>query len=358
MAIINRKQQLGQFMTTKYQYILQGMKIPENVKHIIEPMTGKGDLIEFIDTEKYILFQNSDEKSEYIIELYDIDPQSDAIIQRDTILNPPNYKNKFLITNPPYLARNKSLNKELYNLYNQNDLYKCLILELIKQGSPYGILIIPVNFWSSIRKNDIELREMFINKYNILRLNIFEEQVFDDTTITICSFQYELKKIKKEQEINIHIYPIMKNLIGELNKDNNFMLGGSVYNLNTSKYKIYRLTKENKEKKNTNLLVKCIDDNINNKIAMDFVSDDKIFIDNTPNLSARTYATLIIEPAISIDDQKILKNHFNDFLNEWRNEYHSLFLANYRESNDIARKRISFDLIYLITGNILDVMNY
>jgi hypothetical protein len=49
-----------------------------------------------------------------------------------------------------------------------------------------GILIIPLNFWSSIRLSDIELRKVFLEKYDVILLNIFEEQVFDDTTYTIC----------------------------------------------------------------------------------------------------------------------------------------------------------------------------
>ena len=37
----------------------------------------------------------------------------------------------------------------------------------------------------------------------------------------------------------------------------------------------------------------------------------------------------------------------------YREKYHSLFLTNYRESKDIARKRISFDLVYQIVGHLL-----
>ena len=45
---------------------------------------------------------------------------------------------------------------------------------------------------------------------------------------------------------------------------------------------------------------------------------------------------------------------FNEFLEAKREKYHSLFLTNYRESKDIARKRISFDLVYQIVEFILD----
>ena len=54
------------------------------------------------------------------------------------------------------------------------------------------------------------------------------------------------------------------------------------------------------------------------------------------------------------EKQKQLVIKFNKFLNENRKKYNSLFLTNYRESKDIARKRISFDLVYSITEYILD----
>ena len=84
------------------------------------------------------------------------------------------------------------------------------------------------------------------------------------------------------------------------------------------------------------------------------IFDNTIYIDNTPKQSARTYATLIIEPNISEEKQKQLIVKFNNFLQEHRKKYNSLFLTNYRESKDIARKRISFDLIYSIIGYILE----
>jgi hypothetical protein len=338
----SNKQELGQFYTTNQEYILQGMKIPDNIKTIIEPFTGNGDLLTFIEKEKYI------------IECYDIDPKKKYIIKKNTIKNPPNYKDKYLITNPPYLARNKSKDKTLFDIYDVNDLYKCVIKEILTNICIGGILIIPLNFWSSIRLADIELRKSFLEVYDIILLNIFEEQVFDDTTYTICSFQFELKKTNLNK-LNIIIYPAKIKIETELNKTNNFMIGGDIYNLplkNT--YKITRLTKKNKDKESTNILVKCIDDNMNNQIGLSFVDDKDVYIDNTPNQTARTYATLIIEPKIEKDKQKQLINKFNSYLTKHRTKYNSLFLTNYRESKDIARKRISFDLVYSISGYILE----
>ena len=342
------KQILGQFYTTNHEYILQGFKIPDNIINIVEPFTGNGDLIIYIEKEQ------EKNKVNYNIECYDIEPKKDYIIKEDTINNPPNYNNKYIITNPPYLARNKSKDKLLFDKYGVNDLYKCVIKDILTNICLGGIFIIPLNFWSSIRIADIELRKLFLEKYDIILLNIFEEQVFNDTTYTICSFQFELKK-NNNNKLNIIVYPSKTIINTELNDNNNYMIGGDIYNLQLKNiYKITRLTNKNKIKSNTNILVKCIDDNIDNQIGLSFVDDKDIYIDDTPNQTARTYATLIIEPPINKNKQKELIIKFNKFLTEHRIKYNSLFLTNYRESKDIARKRISFDLVYSITEYILE----
>ena len=341
------KQKLGQFYTTNYDYILQNLYIPENIIKIIEPFAGNGDLLNFIK-----------DKDNYHIECYDIEPKKDYIIQKNTILVPPNFNNSFILTNPPYLARNKSNDKELFDKYKTNDLYKCFIEILILNECLGGILLVPLNFICSIRKNDIDLRKKFISKYNIITLNIFEEQVFEDTTYTICSFQFEKKE--QEKEIKVYIYPSNINFNIKLNINNNYTIGGDIYNLEQNdKYKIDRATRLYDNKDNfTNILVKCIDDNINNKIGLKIV-DDKIrdkYIDNTPKLSARSYAILVIKPKITIIQQQKLVELFNNFLNEKRNNCNSLFLSNYRESKEIARKRISFTLVYEICNYLLNMI--
>ena len=349
------KQKLGQFFTTNHKHILQDMKISPKIKNIIEPFCGDGDLVSFITSQ-------TSQHSKAKIECYDIDPKKDFITKRDTIKNPPNYNGKYVITNPPYLARNKSDTKELFDQYDCNDLYKCFIKELCSNYCIGGIIIVPLNFWCSIRKNDIDLRRFFLKEYNVNLINIFEEKVFDDTSYTVCSFQFERREEEKNDEkeekeeniININIYPSEKKIQTVLKDSNNYMIGGDIYHLKTKNYKITRLTSKNKDEKNTNILVKCIDDSEEKKICLSYVSDKDIYIDNTPKLSSRTYATLIIDPPINGEKQKWLVKSFNQFLNEYRTKYHSLFLANYRESKDIARKRISFDLVYQICSHLLE----
>jgi len=335
------KKQLGQFYTTNYKYILQNFSIPEQIKFIIEPFCGKGDLLPFVH-----------ENSEIGVECYDIEPKKDFISKRDVFENPPSYTNKFVITNPPYLARNKSKSKTIFDKYHQNDLYKCFIQQLILDPCEGGILIIPLNFWCSIRKNDIVLRKQFLELYRINGINIFEETVFEDTSYTICSFQFEFQP-DNEKYVSATLYPSQKKISSVLEKQNSFMFGGEVYHLKKNKqYKINRLIQG--QIPNTNILVKCIDDNSKNPIGMKIVQDDEIYVDQTPNQSSRTYATLMIEPNLTMEQQENVVNRFNQFLNEKRETYHSLFLTNYRESkNNSARKRISFDLVYDIVSHVI-----
>jgi len=357
MTLVSKKS-LGQFYTTNYEQILKTMVIPAYPLTIIEPFAGAGDMLKFIKNPEL-----------YTIEKYDIDPKHPDIEKRDTLLDPPVYDGKFVLTNPPYLARNKGKDKSLYDKYDVNDLYKCFIKNLVNdsaKGAEGGIIIIPLNFWCSIRKADIELRKQFLEKYNVVLVNIFEEQVFEDTKYAVCSIQFAKKLAKKltitealVANINMTIYPSEKRLDIIMNDANNYMIGGEIYSLLQDKaIKVDRLTKNNKSSQNiTNIMVKCIDDSVVNKLGLRIVEDKDIYIDETPNLSARSYATLVIEPKLSIEKQRKLVNKFNIYMDEQREKYHSLFMTNYRESNSIARKRISFNLAYEIVNHLLQTMD-
>ena len=342
---MKKQSKLGQFFTTRYEHILQNMNIPTNDQIIIEPFAGECDLMNFLKN-----------KSLYTIEYYDIDPKFDFIIKQDTLKNPPIYKNKYIITNPPYLARNKNKEKSIYDQYNLNDLYKCFIKTIILDPCNGGIIVIPVNFLCSIRKNDILLRKQFLQLYTINHINIFEEQVFEDTAYSVCSLQFELKtNTLLNQNINCSIYPSGNNIQFILNEKNNYTIGGEIYKLNIiSDNKISRATKLTEDSSCiTNIVLKAIDDNSNNKIQLKIVEDESKYIDNTDNLSCRTYASLVIKPMLSLEKQTELVANFNSKLDEYRLKYNSLFLTNYRESSDIARKRISFDCAFKLCSHLL-----
>jgi hypothetical protein len=336
------KTQLGQFYTTNYEYILSNMQIPSNVKTIVEPFVGNGDLLKFI---KNI--------TDYNLEIYDIDPKITDTIKQDTLKNPPDYTDTFILTNPPYLARNKNKTKDLYEKYKCNDLYKCFLINIISNVCIGGIIIIPLNFLSSIRKADLDLRKKFLEKYSINIINIFEEQVFDDTSYAVCSLYFVRKQNHELNNIKINIYPSKQTMNITLTSENNYTIGGEIYNLpQNPKYKVQRATRETNENI-TNILLKCIDNNINSQLGFEIVSNEDRFIDNTKLLSARSFATLVINKSLTLEEQELLVVKMNRYIKEQRKKYNSLFLTNYRESNSIARKRISFDLAFKICNYML-----
>jgi hypothetical protein len=341
MSTSTTKSKLGQFYTTNYEYILQEFSVPTDIP-IIEPFAGNGDLLDFVKTSKYPF------------ECYDIDPQKDYIQQRDTLLHPPSFSGKYVLTNPPYLAKNKSTDKTIYELYGCDDLYKCFIELLTRNVCEGGVIIVPLNFISSVRASDSALRKRFVSAYHILRIHVFEEQVFSDTTYTVCSIQFGRYKNSDENTI-CTIFPGKKQIAFSLSDKNNYTIGGEIFTLPpTPTYRIERATKLTKKTECiTNILVKCIDDSIRSKIQLRIISDQDRYIDTTPNLTERSYATLVIEPPISLEQQTELVERFNQLLEEYRDKYNSLFLTNYRESNTIARKRISFGLVFQLCSYLL-----
>lgn len=340
------KRQYGQYYTTNYKYILSNITIPSDVEHIIEPFTGMGDLIEFSLT-----------CGAYTLEMYDIDPKYNGCVKRDTLTNPPSYHNKFVITNPPFLARNKNECKILYDRYNSNDLYKCFLETIISDICQGGILILPINFVTSIRNTDVLLRKRFTECYDITQMNIFEERVFADTTYSICSILFRKRVGTYPNDIRTTLYPSKKEMSICLDKYNNYTIGGELYNLpHNPLYKISRLTSETTQQQSTNIMVKCIDDTITNQLGFKLVPTHQLFVDRSNNHTRRSYATIILNTDLTMAQQQVLVDRVNAFIHENRVKYNSLFLSNFRDSTSIARKRITFRLAFSICNYILSDM--
>jgi hypothetical protein len=338
---MNDKKKHGKFYTKNYSEILQDLEIPDDIKIIVEPFVGQGDLLSYINKQ--------DLKCN--IETYDIcKPKNDITANnitftlRDTLNNPPKYKNKAIITNPPYLARNKSNDKKIYDKYKTNDLFKCFLLTLIEDPCDFGIIILPLNFFCNLRKSDIELRDKFFKTFDILTLNIFKKQVFKDTSYQICSFSFCLNINKKKSDININKIIFRSNKDKILNnikvsKFDKWLIGGEIYSLELNKeIKIYRYLERDKKKTtvNTHFYIETIDSKENIKLT---INKEIFYGKNT----SRTTASINTNIKIELKDQKEICEIFNNLLNLYRDKYDSLFLINYRDNN---RKRISFRLVY------------
>jgi hypothetical protein len=188
------------------------------------------------------------------------------------------------------------------------------------------------------------------------RVNIFEERVFTDTTYSICSILFSKKIDTVSKPIDIVIFPSHIHLTIRLTNENNYTIGGELYHLPQNPlYKISRLTSTSDEQ-STNIMVKCIDDTITNQLCFKVVPSEQLFIDRSNNHTRRSYATLIINKELTMEQQDVLSKRANEFIRENRDKYHSLFLSNFRDNTTIARKRITFKLAFQICNYILSEM--
>ena len=345
------KKNLGQFYTTNSDYILDGLELPfgDNVR-IIEPFAGKGDLIDWAKKMK---------ADGVVVESYDIEPKRDDIQKRDTLLNPQNYSGAWIITNPPYIARNKTSEKGVFDLYNTNDLYKCFIMSVVQQNNcKGGIFIIPAGFFFSPRELDARCRNEFMSRYRITKVRYFEETVFDDTTTTIVAFSFVSRSSDIDitsQEVEWNILPANTLETFHMSALNDWIIGGEIYRLpvpegiSVRRYVVGQPLKAGEQQ--TFITLNALDSGTKTgRIALEYKKD---YLYPAKECS-RTYASFRVNGIVLSEEEQIeICRLFNEYLEKKRVETWSLFLPQFRESKEYARKRIPFELAYRIFLNII-----
>lgn len=324
---MDRKKSLGQFYTKNSEYILKDLikEIPES-DIIIDPFSGEWDLLRLFKNKKIA---------------YDIDPKNNDTIKNDSLLNPKNYSDSWIITNPPYLARNKNKDKTIYDKYQTDDLYKCSLKTF--SSAKGGIVIIPVNFFCS---EDDSIRNYFLSQFRVNKVYVYEEQVFEDTTNSVCAFHFKKEENIETQNIEFIFFPSGEIENFELKKEEGFRVGYEIYNL---PYKVLPKRLMQGQSPNSNIFCFCVDGKNDNKIHLSL--KEPFYGISTD----RAFATLIFDKEYPLHIQEEIVQEFNKRIKYYREKYHSLFLTTYREE---SRKRIGFDLLYRIIGNILLTKNF
>jgi hypothetical protein len=323
------KKDRGQFYTVNHEYILKGLERPPKGARVIEPFAGQGDLLDWLGDA---------------CEAYDIEPKDARVQRRDTLADPPNYEGAWVITNPPYLARNKSKDKTHFDAYDTNDLYKCFMYTL--KDCLGGILIIPVGFFLSPRDVDVKCRDFFMSRYIIGRVRCFEEQVFPDTTTAVVAFSFtRAEKPTTVQDVLWERVPGGQTKVFPMRAHEKWIVGGDVYDIPLNPG--VRITRYVDDPKGlTQLTLHALDD-----CTMTCSKDDVYKGKHT----SRTYATLCIHGLELTEAQQCeLAERFNAYLKKKREDTWSLFLPQYRE---FTRKRLPFDLAYAIVHKIIRDMD-
>ncbi len=365
MNVIAKKRNLGQFFTTNSDYILQGFSDFVKNKEITDPFAGNQDLLNWAKNNKGKKLIGFDCDKNYIDEK--------NVFINDSINSPKDYK--FVCTNPPYLHKNKAtkeIKEKFFSGKNSNfeDLYQISISSIL--NCEEGIIIVPLNFLCA--ENSKKIRELFFEKFEIIKLNIFSEQVFDDTTYNVISFYFRKKqKISDKIVVDTVIYPENKRIKLALEKKSGWQFGGDfIYKIKNAKNNlgVFRLTedylksgeyeveialqniKDKKILKISDDIKKLLEKNILFLRAIDSKNGKKIQLEDIRKYkisglvgknTSRNMAHLIFKKEVSINEQIELMKKFNEELSVNREKYLSFFLTNFRDNN---RKRISFDLAY------------
>ena len=362
---MTKKRLNGQFFTTNSDYILKGFSRYIKGKDVTDPFAGNKDLILWAKKHGVRKIQGFDIDFKYV--------DNKVVFRNDSINCKKKYK--FVLTNPPYLHKNKATEKIKQKFFNEEnskfeDLYQVSINAIL--NSDEGILIVPLNFLSA--ENSNRIRRIFFEKFRIVYLNIFEEQVFKDTTYNVISFYYKKRSKQFEKDIiNTYIFPSNKKIRLELSKRYGWQLGGefraridSMKNL----LGIYRATEDLlqsgdekvelafnhiKDKKSF-YINKHIKDLLEKNIillrAIDHKNGKKIQLEDIRKYgpialigkkTSRNMAYLLFGEELSLGEQEKLIKYFNNYLDRERKKHFSLFLTNFRDN---GRKRISFDFVY------------
>lgn len=313
--------------TTKAQEICSNLiqYVPNNVQ-LIEPFVGDGDLLPLFPEHNW--------------ETYDIEEKTGSVMQ-DTLLMPPNYVGKWVITNPPYLAKNKANDKTIFNKYKTDDLYKATLLSIL--NSEGGILIIPTNFLTDEKTGPI--RTQFLNQFKILEMNIFTEPVFLTTTYSVCSFAFKRKNNEASaQTFKININPAKTQVDITIYPEYDYRIAGEFYHsLSNTKNIFGRLVGNTSSDYITNIKLYALDTR-NERIRVEF--EPNPYIGKTTD---RVYATFTCSKTLTQEQEKFLVSEFNKQLEDFREKYHDLSMTNYRDYN---RKRIGFTFAYQLLSKI------
>ena len=361
------KKQRGQFFTAEADYIFQDFEKLVKGKKVSDPFAGSGDLLRW-----------AKKNGARSVKGFEVDPKlanAKSISQNDSLLNPKTYD--FVVTNPPYLNVNKAdkdTKEKYFRTHQFEDLYQLSIAAIM--NSEEGIVIVPINFLSAFNARGI--RNLFFSRFEIDRMNYFRHQVFPDTTYNVVAFHYTRKRPGSQSYFSIktNIFPERERTSVELKQIFNWTIGGEIYEkLEYQKniLGIHRLVEEdiNEHKGRVPLrgaynhvktphdvhvpeeFAQRLQSNIMFSRAIDAGSEDsRMGLDDIREYdiaclvskpTSRHMIHLIAERPISLLEQEILIQSFNQELAALRKQHLSLFLTNYRDKD---RKRISFDFVY------------
>lgn len=328
----NSKQRLGQYFTSSADTLLCSFTSYVSGREVVDPFAGGGDLLRWAQSHGAASTVG-----------YDIDPSA-PFPTRDSLLSPPT-DGDFIVTNPPYLSRNKAKGAytNIFNQYKQNDLYKCFLASLTHDS---GIVIIPSNFLS---ESSGAARKMFFSQYTIEYAEYWTEPTFADATTGVVIFAFRRLKFGESViTFDIKVMPEARTLTITLAPEYEYLPGKDFFDYihGAPALNIRKGTAECPP--NTQLVLGLLDrgkypQGLSIQTGAPLLSNGKAF----------TTVQLWIEGGenLSIEEQIILAHHFNETLRYFREKYAGLFLTNYMGAN---QKILPISYCYRLLSRIIE----
>ena len=311
----DEKQKTGSYYTTKADELLTGLEhIVSNAK-VIEPFAGGGDMTSWCKRNG----------ADSVLE-------RDLIWGQDSIMTPDFGDADTVVTNPPYLSKNKNKDKTPYNKWSQSDLYKCHMASLVSSDIQKGILVLPSNF---ISESNSKIRDLFFSRFKLDRVRYYRYPVFEDATTGICviSFSRWTPSNTMVVPIDTHYTDTVVSDEYELRSEYGWLPGVEFFQhiyadptpLNVS---ILR------EGEGTNILISLL---TNGKYPLGAHYNDG----ETFYASEKTFTTyqVKLDVEISKETQRKVVDEYNETLYRYMDEYESLFLANYMGAEQKIKSR-------------------
>lgn len=333
-------QKHGLYFTENCDTLLDGFEHLVENRFVIDPFAGNMDLISWATRHNAIGYK-----------AYDLFPLSDDVIENDSIVNPPNYFGAFLLSNPPYLSKNKNKNKMPYERWQQNDLYKCHLASLYPDIED-GILILPSNFLSE--SNDAA-RRMFFRHYTIMKGKYYYYSVFPKATTGIVVFSFRQNKHPvKYFPLEIHYKDRVDKITCILDPNYGYLYGAEFFDyirdddpLNIRKY-----DETSSDVPNTKIVISLLS---RGKLPLGAHYNDGKPIWNKKS-SFTTYQVSVDGIDLSENAQLEVIKRYNEKLHGYIDQYHGLFLANYMGADQkIKSRKYSNLLLSRIIKEIIDV---
>jgi len=305
------KQEKGQFFTKNAPDLLQRYIHHVKGKVVIDPFAGEWDLLD------YALSEGASE-----VIAFDINPQREETFRQNTLLEPPDFENKFLLVNPPYLRSNKNKDKKAYEIWHQNDLYKCHIASFAGKTEE-GIMILPTNFLS---ESERKIRDLFFSMYNITECDYYYYSVFPNVTTGIIVFHFVKNNSKvKRFKCRVH-YSVedIQEIEVCLESEYGWRHGKEFFDYIKGYNKTIRKWTGKEDGYLTNIVVGLLDKGKWNQ-GLSYNNGPPIVCGE----KAFTTYQMILDEELDKDTQIKIVELFNERMSYFRKKYHGLFLSNY-----------------------------